>query len=430
MRCFLLACDFEHERLNAALRAAGLVARQLSSQQRLIQDARASGPTLVIVGQEVFSQLPLEELSRDNLFVVIWAQDPDEADQLAWLDSGVFDVWRGDQKDLDFRVSQCARSVKSLQRATAQCRALRLSRGRYRALVQNALDIIAVLDRAGVIRYASPALSRVLGYESHEVRGARLEDIVHPEDVASARSALVESNVPGVNVRVEFRVRHKQGQWRYLEAVADSLVGYPSVSGIVVNARDITDRHDLEQMLMHQAFFDGLTGLPNRALFMDRAEHALAQQDRKAGSSALLFIDLDGFKTINDTYGHDVGDAALVAVAQRVDSLCRAGDTAARLGGDEFTLLLETVESTDAALQVAERVIQSLRQGLAVGDLVLNLTVSVGVACSEPGMDAKEMVRRADTAMYRAKELGKDQFLLWVPRHDTGRPPRSPTPYA
>jgi diguanylate cyclase (GGDEF)-like protein len=200
------------------------------------------------------------------------------------------------------------------------------------------------------------------------------------------------------------------------------------VSGIVVNARDVTDRHDLEQMLMHQAFFDGLTGLPNRALFMDRAEHALAQQPRHGGRPALLFIDIDGFKHINDNYGHDVGDAALVAIARRVESVCRAGDTAARLGGDEFTLLLESVESQDAALDVADRVIQTLRRGLLVGDLELLVTVSVGVACYDEGMDAKELVRRADTAMYRAKELGKDQYLLWVPRHDTERPPRLPTP--
>ena len=428
MRCFLLADDPACARLEPALSSADCAPRRLGNCAELSRETRTSGPSLVVLGEAACRELELSDVQRDGLSLVVWAPDAAPEQKRAWLERGAIDVWDGSEADLTFRALCCKRVAKQLQRGAARVRALTLSRGRYRSLVQNALDIIAVLDHGGVIRYASPALGRVLGYESHEVRGVHLDDIVHPEDIDAARSALVESNVPGVSVRAEFRVRHKQGHWRYVEAVADNLVGYPSVSGIVVNARDVTDRHDLEQMLMHQAFFDGLTGLPNRALFMDRAEHALAQQQRASGAPALLFIDLDGFKDINDSFGHDVGDAALVAVARRIESLCRAGDTAARLGGDEFTLLLESVESRDAALHVAERVIQSLRRPLPVGDLELHVTVSVGVACFEEGMDAKELVRRADTAMYRAKEMGKDQFLLWVPRHDAEGPPRLPTP--
>ncbi|MEZ4227127.1 MAG: diguanylate cyclase [Polyangiaceae bacterium] len=429
MRCFFLGCDAEMQALQSGLQSAGLEVQRVASAAELSRELQGSGATLVVVGPTNVRP-PAQTAVDDSIVVWVALHTGVLAEARSLLDQGYFDVWSVADPALSLRIEQTVMAARRQQHLAARVRALRASRSRYRALVQNALDIIAVLDHSGIIRYASPALERVLGYEPHEVRGRRLEELVHADDLQTARSALEESAVEGVSVRVEFRVRHKGGEWRYLEAVADNLIGYPSITGIVVNARDVTDRRDLEEILMQQAFFDGLTGLPNRALFMDRVEHALAQREREPGAPALLFIDLDGFKFINDSYGHDVGDAALVAVARRVDSLCRAGDTAARLGGDEFTLLLESVQSPEVALEVADRVIQSLRRGVHVGDMDLTITVSVGVACYEHGVDARELIRRADTAMYRAKELGKDQYLLWVPRHDTERPPRSRTPFA
>jgi diguanylate cyclase (GGDEF)-like protein len=141
----------------------------------------------------------------------------------------------------------------------------------------------------------------------------------------------------------------------------------------------------------------------------------------------VLFIDLDGFKSINDNYGHDVGDAALVAVAQRLEQLKREADTAARLGGDEFTLLLESIETREGALRVAERVVESFARPLIVGEFEVTVTVSVGLAYSESRITVRELVRRADTAMYQAKKLGKRRFVEWEPRHDTLMP-RSHTP--
>jgi diguanylate cyclase (GGDEF)-like protein len=169
----------------------------------------------------------------------------------------------------------------------------------------------------------------------------------------------------------------------------------------------------LEEVLTRQAFTDTLTGLANRALFMDRTEHALARAGRHGAGPALLFIDLDGFKQVNDRFGHAVGDAALAAVARQVLELKREGDTAARLGGDEFTLLLESIERPQDAVRVADRILRSLRRPLMVGDHQIGLTASVGVAFAEERTSARELMRRADAAMYRAKRLGKNRYVVY-----------------
>jgi diguanylate cyclase (GGDEF)-like protein/PAS domain S-box-containing protein len=306
--------------------------------------------------------------------------------------------------------------------------ALRQSAQRFRSLVQNALDIIAVLEPDGTIRYASPAVLRLLDLDPHRLTGSSIYDFVHEDDLEAMEEAVREGAVPGRTSRVEVRLTHASGAWRYFELVADNLVDYPSVRGIVVNGRDVTDRHELEQMLARQAFHDGLTGLANRALFMDRLDHALVQQGRRPGSPGLLFIDLDGFKTINDRYGHEVGDRTLVAVGRRLLELKREGDTAARLGGDEFTLLLESVDGRTGVLGVAERLLEALREPFVVGELSLALTVSIGVALAEPDIAGTELVRRADAAMYRAKELGKNRSVVWEPEHDSVWPRSQPPP--
>jgi diguanylate cyclase (GGDEF)-like protein/PAS domain S-box-containing protein len=302
--------------------------------------------------------------------------------------------------------------------------ALRHSAERFRSLVQNALDIIAVLEPDTTIRYVSPAVRRVLEYEPHELVGRKLAELVHDDDVSSFSRVIGEAEPPGRPQTVEVRVRHKSGEWRYIEAIADRLA-----EGIVVNGRDVTDRHELEEMLAREAFYDNLTGLANRALFMDRLVHALAQAERRDGAPALLFVDLDGFKKINDRYGHDVGDAALAAAARRLLECRREGDTAARLGGDEFTLLVESIETRDDARRVAERVLEAMRQPLDVGELSLPITVSVGVSYSEARIAPRELVRRADAAMYRAKELGKNRYAVWDAEHDAlwPRSTRQPT---
>ncbi len=387
-------------------------------------------PALVIVHLAAgvdFGDL-ITRTRRDDVAFLVHSDGDDLAEHEALLSLGAIDVWSADSSDatIELRLMVAERWLASSLRRAAAMRSLRHSRSRYRALVRGAMDIIAVLDQDGHIRYVNPALRTVLGYEPHDYVGRSIYELVHPDDESAVREAVAEGSTPTVTSRVELRFRNRAGEWRVLEAVADNLAGYPSVNGIVVTARDVTDRRELEQMLARQAFFDTLTGLPNRVLFMERLEHALAQRPPPSGGPALLFVDLDGFKNINDQWGHDVGDAALVAVGERLNALSREGDTVARLGGDEFTVLLEALESRAVAERVAARVVVALSEGLPVGELELSVTVSVGVAYAEEGVAPKELIRRADTAMYLAKAAGKNQYLVWKPRHDSERPRSRP----
>ena len=169
-----------------------------------------------------------------------------------------------------------------------------------------------------------------------------------------------------------------------------------------------------KEQLAHQAFYDPLTDLPNRALLMDRLERALTRADRRGGSIALLFLDLNGFKAVNDSLGHEAGDRLLVAVAQRTQACMRAEDTAARLGGDEFIILLEEIEEAADATHVAERIAQALQAPLSAEDQELSVTASIGIAISAPGKDQPDdLLRNADAAVYRAKERREARYMVF-----------------
>jgi len=191
-----------------------------------------------------------------------------------------------------------------------------------------------------------------------------------------------------------------------------SLVDDPDVSGVVVNVHDITIRKHMEQELSHQAFHDTLTGLANRALFRDRIEHALQRTARTGDETAVLYIDLDGFKTINDSLGHDTGDAVLSAIGARLVNAVRDEDTVARLGGDEFGVLIEPGEDLAArAATVAERILASLTDPVEVAGTQLTVGASIGVAIGHG--DSEAMLRNADVAMYQAKATGKRRWVIF-----------------
>ena len=188
----------------------------------------------------------------------------------------------------------------------------------------------------------------------------------------------------------------------------------------MASQRDVTERKALEEQLKHQAFHDSLTGLPNRALFMDRLEHTLARAKRREDSFAVLFLDLDRFKSINDSLGHEVGDELLVAVAERLQACLRPGDTAARLGGDEFLVLLEDIANASDATQIADRIAWELQVPFAVGGREVFITPSIGIALSTSGQSRpEELLRDADAAMYRAKKKGYGRYRVFDPSMDT-----------
>jgi diguanylate cyclase (GGDEF)-like protein/PAS domain S-box-containing protein len=279
----------------------------------------------------------------------------------------------------------------------------------FRSLIENASDTITVIRADGVITYESPSLNRVLGYHPEELLGRRIFDLVRERDKARAVAQMeVLIHRPEQTARLEVDFLHKDGTWRTMEAVARNLLAEASVAGIVINARDITDRRRAEAQLVHDAFHDRLTQLPNRALFLDRLNHRLqAAQRGESAPFAVLFMDMDRFKVVNDSLGHSVGDQLLIAMARRMRSVLRPGDTVARLGGDEFTLLLDGADLEEAR-RVAERVHLALETPFDVAGRQVYTTASIGIASSQtPYRAAEDMLRDADLAMYQAKDRGR-----------------------
>ena len=276
---------------------------------------------------------------------------------------------------------------------------------RYRSLVQNTSDILTLMDADGTVHYESSALERVMGYRPEDQLGTNAFDWVHPDDMERALNIFADVlSTPGLHPPLEFRAPHKDGSWRYLEHTVNNLLDDPDVKGIVITSRDITERKELEEQLKHQAFHDSLTGLPNRALFMDRLGHALARVGRSKEPVAVLYVDLDNFKLVNDSLGHEAGNQLLAGVAGRLKACLRPEDTVARLGGDEFAVLLEDIadegEATRAALQIAEE----LRSPFVLGGREVFATPSIGIALGpSTGTLAEDLLRSADRAMYRAK---------------------------
>ncbi len=294
-------------------------------------------------------------------------------------------------------------------------RLLRESEARFRALVQNASDVMAILDADGTRRYTSPSVTRVLGWQADELDGANFLAHVHPEDTAVVLDCLLGVlERPGISAPFAYRYRHRDGSWRHLEAIANNLLYDRHVEGIVVNARDITERKQAELELAHRAFHDPLTGLPNRSLLLDRLDQALAQLPRRGAGLALLYIDLDGFKDVNDRCGHAGGDALLREVARRLQESVRPGDTVARFGGDEFTVLAADLPSTDEAMRLAARIVERLAQPYDADGEARAIGASVGVVhTGDAATGAGQLLDRADRALYTAKAGGKGRAVLF-----------------
>lgn len=425
----------------------------------------------------------------------------------------------------------------------ARAEALRQSEERFRSLVQNTSDVIAIITADCTLSYLSPSFKRILGYEPEAWLGKKSLELVHFEDITKVESVYHEAHhCPAVNLTTEFRLQHIDGQARDFEVVINNLLAEPSVAGIVVTGRDITERKQsevalqesekryqnlydfapdtyfaiaadgtiksvnqlgadflgyrkeeligkpalsilfasdqlmfqrwftkifsekmvagemelrkvrkdnsvfwvrersqllfdeqeeptelhiicrditerkqAEAQLLHNAFHDPLTNLPNRALFMDRLERSLNQAKRQEDYLvAVLFLDLDRFKVVNDSLGHTFGDQLLITIADRLTTCLRPTDTAARLGGDEFTILLEGIKDISDAIKVADRIQTELKLPLILGEQEVFTTASIGIALSDKGYSKPgELLRDADIAMYRAKALSKARYEIF-----------------
>jgi diguanylate cyclase (GGDEF)-like protein/PAS domain S-box-containing protein len=409
-------------------------------------------------------------------------------------------------------------AASALERAEA---GLRESEAYFRSLVENAREIIHVVNEDRTTRYVTPSVQRLLGHDPEDLIGRNVLEFVHPEDVDRMVRAMDSGRLdPTLSVPFEARVRHRDGTWRIFEGVGRNLVGDPVVRGVVINARDVTQRRrreeqvrrlaaiaqespnpivecDLEGVptyanpsaaalveelgldgpvdlfspdhqalavscfgsgrsdrvevevgsrvlcwtyyphaalgalhvfgedvterkrvearLLHHALHDPLTGLPNRHLFMERLGGALLRYHRREGGLfAVLFLDLDRFKVVNDSLGHHVGDELLQVIADRLRATLRGGDTVARFGGDEFAVLLEGLESFDEATGIADRLTQELAMPINLSGYEVFTSASIGIALCSPGLDRPEyLLRNADVAMYRAKGSGAARYEVF-----------------
>jgi diguanylate cyclase (GGDEF)-like protein/PAS domain S-box-containing protein len=282
----------------------------------------------------------------------------------------------------------------------------------FRSLVQNSSDVITVVDVRGVVRYQTPSVTRILGHDPHLLVGTRFSGLLRPIDGRKLEAALsAASRKPGRTVTLEFPIWHKSGHWCDTETTITSLVHDPDIRGLVLNSRDVSERRQLEEALTHQAFSDPLTGLANRALFRQEVESALADAFAP-GEVAVLFLDLNGFKAVNDAQGHHVGDELLGLVSKRLAHSVRPGDLVARLGGDEFGILVSGAGAEEGAVWVAERVRRALAAPFLLDGREMTLGASTGIAVvDDDDQTADQLLRNADLAMYRAKSRHDLSFV-------------------
>ncbi|MFB6808779.1 putative bifunctional diguanylate cyclase/phosphodiesterase [Streptomyces sp. NPDC056387] len=291
----------------------------------------------------------------------------------------------------------------------------------FRSLVQGSSDVIMIAAPTGTLRYVSPAAAGVYGREAEELVGTELAALIHPHDlgrvVHEVRRFLAAPPAEEPTTRIECRFKSGSGEWLNVESTVNRHQG-----GLILNSRDVTERVRLQAQLQHSAEHDPLTDLPNRALFTRRVRRALT--GRRAGdhSTAVLFIDLDGFKAVNDTIGHQAGDELLIEAARRLQDSVRAGDTAARLGGDEFAALIMGDGNRDHSAreyqvrEIADRLRTTLSQPYRIAGSEVRVAASIGVAFADPGITPSDLMRNADLAMYRAKAGGKDRVELYAPQ--------------
>ncbi|WP_030617078.1 putative bifunctional diguanylate cyclase/phosphodiesterase [Streptomyces fulvoviolaceus] len=291
----------------------------------------------------------------------------------------------------------------------------------FRSLVQGSSDVIMIAAPNGILRYVSPAAAGVYGRSAEELVGTELAGLIHPEDlgcvVHEVRRFLAASPLEEPTTRIECRFRSGDGGWLNVESTVNRHHG-----GLIFNSRDVTERVRLQAQLQHNAEHDPLTDLPNRALFTKRVQQALSGRRSSDRGTAVLFIDLDGFKAVNDTIGHQAGDELLVQAARRLQDAVRHGDTASRLGGDEFAALIVGDGTRDRSarerhiLELADRLRITLSQPYLIDGNDVRVAASIGVAFAEPGLGAGELLRNADLAMYRAKAGGKGRVELYAPQ--------------
>lgn len=373
----------------------------------------------------------LSDANREEAVIMISGEDAIDA-AIGALRRGADDFVRK-----PYHVAQLQRAVQGALHKTALERAnrsmgdkLRASERLHRYLVESSPDLIFTLDAEGRFSYLNPRIEDLLGLQRNQLLKRSLLSLVMPEDFDRIQSLLrTQQSAPTASFSVEMRLRHPLAASDGSDFITVAMQGIPmrnreSENGRYVGlygvARDISERKRAEEIISFQAYHDQLTRLPNRMLFKDRLELAIAQAQRRGGSLAVMFIDVDRFKLVNDTYGHAEGDALLRGIASRLTASLRRGDTLARLGGDEFTILLPDILTPEDAEVIARKVILALEEPFALNHGDFRATASIGISIFPPdGQTAEAMTQHADMAMYQVKRSGKNGFRFFAPELNT-----------
>jgi diguanylate cyclase (GGDEF)-like protein/PAS domain S-box-containing protein len=286
----------------------------------------------------------------------------------------------------------------------------------FEKVFESALEGITITDPEGAILAVNRAFTDITGYTAEEAVGENPRILKSDRHPASFYAAMWEALVQEGRWEGEIWNRRKNGEaypeWLSISAIRDE-DGH--TSHYVAVFHDITEIKEKEERIQYQAYHDGLTGLPNRVLLKDRMRVAMLHAERHRRRMAVLFLDLDNFKTINDSLGHALGDRLLVAVAARVSGLVRTGDTVSRLGGDEFVVLMDGLEDEHEPVHLAQRVIEAMEQPFVLDGHELYITPSLGITVfPEDGDDPDTLIRNADLAMYQAKEQGRNRYRLFT----------------
>jgi diguanylate cyclase (GGDEF)-like protein/PAS domain S-box-containing protein len=286
----------------------------------------------------------------------------------------------------------------------------------FKALTDQSSDIIAIINQEGVITYENKAIEEVLGLKACDRVGCGGFDNIHPDDMNFVMGEFnrLFKNVDAPPSRSEVRLRNKEGNWVVFETVAGNLSYDNVVEAVIINLRDITERKQIEQQLNHMATHESLTGLPNRMLFMDRLQVAIAQSKRNKNKLAVMMLDIDNFKDINDTLGHMIGDQLLKEVGNRLTCILRQNDTVARLGGDEFVVLLSDLGKIEYADRVANIILRSLRKPFVFIDNTINSHASIGISIyPDDCEDVDSLLKKSDMAMYAVKTQGRNNYKFF-----------------
>lgn len=301
-------------------------------------------------------------------------------------------------------------------------RVLKEREDRFHALMENSTEVIGIFDGEGNLKYGSQSITRMLGYRPQELSGTSFFDVVHPDDHTRLSNLFLDLKEGVIKkINIEFRCKHNDGSWRFIATTANNLLDDPSISGIVINLRDVTERKEAEERAVYYEFHDSLTGLPNREMFMSRLEIEIQQaqayrrkNDKDSYIFAVMCLGLDRFKNINDIYSPAVGDILLQKIGARLKKNFRENDLVARYGGDTYMILFSSIESYDDVVDIIQKTLDIFSDPYVIDENIFKITASIGV-CLYPhdGYNKETILKNSESAMYMAKEHGRNTYRLY-----------------